>query len=136
MFKLYFATPDKKVISDADLQEITVPAYRGELNILEGHAPLMTNLEAGILRYKLKSGESAVMAISWGYCQISLDGVTILAETAVHKEDIDATVIDQHLKEFEEKLGSEALDPIEFQNIQHEIARLRAEQDLFNEKRH
>ncbi len=136
MFKLFFATPDKKIIADAELEEITVPSYRGELNILPGHAPLMTTLEAGILRYKLKSGESQKMAISWGYCQISSDGVTVLAETAVVGADLDIKVIEQHLKENENRLANESLDDVQWEKVQHEIGRLRAETDLLAEKTH
>jgi len=134
MFKLYFATPDKKVASDVELEEITLPAFAGELNILPGHAPLMTTLEAGILKYRLKNGETAKLAISWGYCQISADGVTVLAETAVLGADVDLKVIEQHLKDNENRLSSESLDEIQWMNVQHEIARLRAEQQLLSER--
>jgi len=136
MFKLYFATPDKKVVAESELEEITLPAYAGELHILPGHAPLMTTLDAGILRYKLKTGESQKVAISWGYCQISNDGVTVLAETAVYSQDIDAKVIEQHLKQNENLLANETMDDVQWQKVQHEIARLRAEMDLLNERRH
>jgi len=92
MFKLFFATPERKIVADLELDEITVPGQLGELNILEGHAPLMTTLEPGIVRYTLKNGEKKKMAISWGYCQISADGVTVLAESAALAEDLDGKV--------------------------------------------
>lgn len=136
MFKLYFATPDKKVVSDIELEEITLPAYSGELNILPGHAPLMTSLEAGILKYKLKTGQTEKLAISWGYCQISSDGVTVLAETAVSADEIDTKVVEQHLKDNENKVSNESLDDSQWEKAQHEIARLRAELNLVNDKTH
>jgi F-type H+-transporting ATPase subunit epsilon len=136
MFKLYFATPDRKITSDLELEEITLPAYAGELNILPGHAPLMTTLEAGILKYKLKNGQSDVMAISWGYCQVSADGVTVLAETAVHADEIDTKVVAEHLKRNEERIGVEMLDDAEWEKAQHEISRLRSELDLAAGKIH
>ncbi len=136
MFKLFFATPDKKVVTDADLEEITLPAFAGELHILPGHAPLMTTLDAGILRFKLKTGESQKMAISWGYCQISSDGVTVLAETAVSGQEIDIKSIEQHLKKNENLLLNETLDDNEWQKAQHEISRLRAELELLSERSH
>lgn len=134
MFKLYFATPDKKVVADAELEEVTLPAHAGELNILPGHAPLMTTLSAGILKYKLKTGESEKLAISWGYCQISSDGVTVLAETAVHGEDIDEKALNQELQAFEAKLAGESMDDSQWEKTQHEIARLRSEMALLKEK--
>jgi F-type H+-transporting ATPase subunit epsilon len=135
MFKLYFATPEKKVVSDADLEEIRVPAFSGELDILPGHAPLMTTLDAGILRYRLKdSPQEHKLAISWGYCQVSSDGVTVLVEEAAHGDELDLKVIEQHLQENENRLASESLDDFEWEKVQHEIARLRAEVNLLNEK--
>jgi F-type H+-transporting ATPase subunit epsilon len=134
MFKLYFATPDKKVVADAELEEITLPAHAGELNILPGHAPLMTTLSAGILRYKLKGSDPEKRAISWGYCQISPEAVTVLAESSVHGTDINENSINKDLKSFEAKLSEESMDDDLWESTQHEIARLRAELSLLNEK--
>lgn len=133
MFKLFFATPEKKIASDVELEEITLPADKGELNILPGHAPLMTTLAPGILRYKLKNGEEKKMAIGWGYCQVSSDGVTVLAETAVHAEDIDTKVVQEHLTQNESLLTGETLSDVDWDKAQNEIARLRAELDLVAE---
>lgn len=130
MFKLNFVTPDKKIVADQELDEITLPAYAGELNILPGHAPLMTTLTAGILKYRLKNGESRKVAIGWGYCQVSPEGVNVLAETAVAEGEIDTKVVNEHLKSQQAKLSTEVLDDQAWENVQNEIARLQAELDL------
>ena len=135
-FKIFFATPDRKIVSDMDLEQVTVPGEAGELNILQGHAPLMTNLEPGILRYTLKNGERKSLAISWGYCQISTDGVTILAETATASEDLNAQVVQSKLKETEQVLGQQQLNEEEWTKTQQEASRLRAEISLISEKAH
>lgn len=130
MFKLNFATPDKKVVSDADLEFIIVPAYAGTLDILPGHAPLMTTLEAGILEYKLKTGEHAKFAISWGYCQVSPEGVNVLAETAMTANEIDIKADQDRLRVEESRLATESLDDAQWTTVQNEIARLKAELEL------
>jgi F-type H+-transporting ATPase subunit epsilon len=130
MFKLTFVTPEKKIETDQELEEITLPANRGELNILPGHSPLMTTLEAGIVAYKLKNGTSQKLAISWGYCQVSSDGVTLLAETAMVASEIDVAAVNEHLKQKEELLMKEVLDDHQWETLHQEISRLRAEQDL------
>lgn len=130
MFKLNFATPDKKVVSDADLEEITLPAFAGELNILPGHSPIMTSLEAGILKYRLKNGEEKKFAVSWGYCQVSSEGVNVLAESAVTAEEVDLKTVQNHLKLQEEKLAMESMEDADWEKAQHEVARLKAEIDL------
>jgi F-type H+-transporting ATPase subunit epsilon len=130
MFKLNFATPDKKVVSDQELDEITLPAFRGELNILPGHSPMMTTLEAGIVKYRLKGGETQKVAIGWGYCQVSTEGVNVLAETAVEADEIDTKVVQDRLKAMEFRLANEALDDHAWENVQQDIARLKAELNL------
>src|SRR5579871_1673691 len=104
MFKLFFATPEKKIVADAELEEIRVPGYAGELDILPGHVPLMTTLEPGILRYKLKNAAMEKMAISWGYCQVSAEGVTVLVEGAVQDAELNRAMLEQHLRDNEQRL--------------------------------
>src|ERR1035437_5175254 len=90
MLKLSLVTPAKKLCTDLSVDEVFVPSHRGELNILEGHAPLVATLETGVLRYKV-SGETQFneFAISWGYLEISKDRVTVLDETAEAAKEID-----------------------------------------------
>lgn len=90
MFSLTLVTPAKKILEKAPLKEAKVPAYRGELEILPGHAPLITTLEAGVLSYKLADNTEQRVAISWGYCEVTASGeVNVLAETAETKEEIN-----------------------------------------------
>lgn len=128
MFKLNLVTPDKKIVAGLDLDEIVLPAFRGELAILPGHAPLMTTLEPGILSYKLKGQTvSTKVAISWGYCQVSPEAVNVLAESAMLAEEIELAVVKDHLKAQELKIATEVLDDAQWADAQHEIARLNAE---------
>lgn len=88
--KLTLVTPDKKLLTDVEVEEVFVPGYKGELNILPGHAPLMTTLSTGILRYRLKaSTELKSIVVSWGYCEVNPEGILVLAETAERAEDVD-----------------------------------------------
>lgn len=91
MFTLTLVTPQKKILEGAELKEVYVPGFRGELEILPGHAALVTTLEAGVVKYKLAgSTELKALAISWGYCEVTSAGeVTVLAETAEAPEEID-----------------------------------------------
>ncbi len=90
MFTLTLVTPTKKILEGAELKRVFVPAFKGELEILPGHAPLVTTLSAGVLKYELASGETKPVAISWGYCEVTAAGqVTLLAETVEAPEDID-----------------------------------------------
>lgn len=90
MFVLNLVTPEKKLVTDLEIDEVLVPAYRGQLDILPGHAPLMTTIGTGILKYRPKgSSVLTTVVVSWGYCEVHPDGVVVLAELAESLEEID-----------------------------------------------
>lgn len=109
---LTLVTPEKKLLADVEVEEIFVPGFRGQLNILPGHAPLMTTLSTGLLRYRLKGQtELKTVVVSWGYCEVNPDGVLVLAETAERAEDIDQERALAAWKLASERLDGGQLDP-------------------------
>lgn len=127
MFKLTLLTPDKKIFVDHEIEDVRVPADRGELDILPGHAPLITTLSTGVMRWRLK-GETAYKAVvvSWGYCEVHPDGVDILADIVDLPEDINAVKDTTMIAEGEQKLLNEMLDEPQWAEVQRDIARARA----------
>lgn len=133
MFTLDFVTPEQKIVFGQELEEITIPANRGELNILPGHAPLMTTLLPGQLKYKLKSGEQKTVAITWGYAQVSQTGVHVLAEAVIDPAQ-DSRGSLQAMKLLEDRLLSESLNDEDWDLAQLEMMKLRVELELSNSK--
>lgn len=138
-FKLTLVTPEKKLLADTEIEEIFVPGYRGELNILPGHAPLLTTLETGVLRYRLKGQPSLKsVAVSWGYCQVNPHGVLVLAETAERAEEIDQDRTLAAWKLAEQQLGSGTLDIDAMEKFKRKKARSEVRQAVLkgNETTH
>lgn len=130
MFQFSLVTPEKKLVTDVEVEEVIVPAYKGQLDILPGHSPLETTLSPGILKYKLKGeSEFCFAALSWGYCEVSPEGVKILAETAETPKDIDRIRAERALKEAEAKL-SEGLTIDQVQKYQRKVQRARVRLEL------
>ncbi len=131
MFTLTLVTPEKKIVAGAEIEEVFVPAYRGELNILPGHAPLLTTLNTGVLKYRLK-GESKLnyVAVSWGYCQVNPNGVNILAETAERPEEIDLKRVETAQSEAERRIVGESMDMLSLDKMQNKIARARVRREV------
>ncbi len=64
--KLTLVTPNKKFFEDKEVEDVLVPGFVGELNILPGHSPLITTLNPGVMKYREKgSSEYKSFAISW-----------------------------------------------------------------------
>jgi len=85
--KLEVVTPERKVLSQ-ETSSIIVPAIEGYLGILPNHAPIISGLEPGVVKYKV-AGEYKKMAISGGFLEVSANKASILANTAELAEEID-----------------------------------------------
>ena len=133
MFKLTLVTPERRMVSGAEIEEVFVPGDRGELNILPGHAPLMTTLRPGIVRYRLK-GESTIhrVAVSSGYAQVNGLGVNVLAETAETADSLSPAAIDAALAEAEARLASHDATVEELEEMTHKVAVARVHKELVN----
>lgn len=126
MFTLTLVTPQKKIVEGADLKEVFVPGFNGELEILPGHAPLVTTLAAGVLKYKLAdASDYKTFAISWGYCEVTPTGlVSILAETAEAPEEIDLKRAEESRADALQKLATTTFE--EFPKFSRKFERAEA----------
>ncbi|MGE3973096.1 MAG: ATP synthase F1 subunit epsilon [Bdellovibrionales bacterium] len=134
MLRLSVVTPMKKIVTDVEVEEVFVPAYVGELNILDGHAPLVTTLSTGILKYRLKgSSKLLAAAISWGYCEVSNNVVNVLAETAETPEEVERDRATSSEKKALENLSRTDIEPKDIQKYGNKLARAQARLQLVKE---
>lgn len=100
--RLDIVTPEKKAFSD-DVESVVVPGDGGEMGILKSHAPLVTTLRPGELRY-LKDGEETSLAIGTGIVEISNDRVSVLTDMALEEALIDENAVEEALKRAQKAL--------------------------------
>lgn len=117
MLKLSIVTPEKKIVTDVEVSDLLIPTWGGEINVLEGHAALMTTLIPGILSFTHRDGEKSKVVVSWGYCEVADDKVNVLAETAERPEEVDLERAQAALKKTDEKLMSPDLDPVQAEKL-------------------
>jgi len=86
--QLEVVTPERRVLLES-VDMTTIPGLNGELGILPGHTPLISQLKTGILSY-LKDGKTFQLHISGGFIEVRDDHVSVLAEIAERPEEIDA----------------------------------------------
>ncbi len=86
-FQLEIVTPEKKVV-DTAAEEVQIPGKNGYLGILPGHAPLITELAVGEVKFHA-GGEVQHLAVAWGFAEVLPEKVTILAESAERPDEID-----------------------------------------------
>ena len=86
--KLEVVTPERRVLSES-VDAVTLPGLGGELGILPGHTPLISQLQTGVLSYTT-AGKTLQLHVSGGFIEIKDDVVSVLAEIAERPEEIDA----------------------------------------------
>jgi F-type H+-transporting ATPase subunit epsilon len=108
--ELIIVTPERQLLRQS-VVEVTLPGAEGQLGVLPGHAPLITELGIGELSYETKgSSESVAVAVISGFAEILGDRVTVLAETAERPEEIDISRAEEAKKRAEERLAAAASD--------------------------
>jgi F-type H+-transporting ATPase subunit epsilon len=108
--ELIIVTPERQLLRES-VVEVTLPGAEGQLGVLPGHAPLITELGIGELSYETKgSSESVPVAVISGFAEILGDRVTVLAETAERPEEIDIPRAEEAKKRAEQRLAAAASD--------------------------
>lgn len=91
---LEIVTPDGIAWHSANVDSVSLPTTSGEIEVLPGHVPLITMLEAGAVVVG-KAGEAENIAIDKGYARILGDVVSVLTEAAIDVERLDERDIDR-----------------------------------------
>jgi F-type H+-transporting ATPase subunit epsilon len=105
--KLEVVTPKSVVVSE-DVQIVAAPGTMGEFGVLPGHTPFLTTLKTGSLRYTDEGGAERFLFINSGYAEALPSKVTVLAESAERRRDIDVERAKAALERAEKRLAEQA----------------------------
>lgn len=119
---LEVVTPQKAVVSE-EAQIVVAPGSEGEFGVLRGHTTFLTSLKVGTLRYKDASGKERYLFVNGGFAEVLPNKVTLLAESAERRVEIDVSRA-KLAKERAEKRLSTSSDDIDL--IRAEAALRRA----------
>src|ERR1700741_3317942 len=110
--RVRLVTPARTLLQ-AVAEAVELPGKNGYMEVLYGHAPLLSELGAGDVRLHGVIGESQqpeqIFNVNWGFVEVLPDRVTILANDALRPDEIDANRAQQQLDKGH-KLWNEAGD--------------------------
>ena len=106
---LEVVTPQKAVVSE-EVQIVMAPGSDGEFGVLKEHTTFLTSLKIGTLRYKDAGGNEKLIFINGGFAEVLPEKVTILAESAERKEEIDVDRAKQAKDRAEKRLAQKSAD--------------------------
>jgi F-type H+-transporting ATPase subunit epsilon len=98
--------------------------------VLIGHTSFLTTLKIGMLRYKDSGGSERVVFVNGGFAEVLPNKVTVLAESADRRRDIDIERARAALKRAEQRLAeARTREDIDFRRaetaLQRAIARIK-----------
>ncbi len=91
-------------IFSGEVSMVFASGIAGELGIAPRHAPLITLLKAGEVRFQMQDGSHQNYYVSGGILEVQPYLVSVLADTAVRAEDIDEAAAIQAKEEAERLL--------------------------------
>jgi len=114
---LEIVTPEARVYADT-IDSVVIPTAEGEVGILPGHIPLLSQVEHGELRVT-KGTETLFLAISGGFVEVGGDCVHVLAEHAITEEKVDEKAVEAALLRAQKELDeAKNMDPQQYEHLQ------------------
>lgn len=106
MAKLHFdlVSPERLLIS-AEVDQVDVPGSEGDFGVMANHAPVMTTLRPGVLTIQSPGKAGEKYFVRGGFAEVTLGGLTVLAEEAMPLAELDAAALDQRIKNAEEDIA-------------------------------
>ena len=125
LLKVRLVTPDR-VLLDATAAAVELPSMSGYMEALYGAAPLLAELGAGQVKIHGGSAGEQIFFVAWGFVEVLPERVTILAECALHPNEIDAAGAQRELAHAQE-LWNQAGDDQEKYDEANAAARVAEE---------
>jgi F-type H+-transporting ATPase subunit epsilon len=124
--KLKIITPEALVLDEL-VDQVSLPTKNGEITILPGHIPLITDLSSGDI-VSLVNNEYVPIAVVGGFIEIKnnedLTEVAILADFAEHIANLSEEIIKEakiHSEELKKEIDKK--EKIDFERLSIELER-------------
>lgn len=82
----------------------------GDLGIMPGHTPLLTELKPGPVRVVLQDGKEEIFYVSSGFLEVQPNVVTVLADSADRAENLDEAAAQEAQREAERAMKDQKSD--------------------------
>jgi len=137
--RLSVFSPERKLLDGETIVEVTIPGSEGQIQILEGHAPMIGTLDTGILSYKTPDGRRHSGVISSGFFEIrpeigsggaGKDSIVLMCEHIQMRGEISTESAKRAQAEAEKMLKEANLDEHAFNKYQLQLERAMIEQQL------
>ena len=124
-FKLDIVSAEKKLFS-GDVRTMQITGVEGQLGIRHGHTPLLTMIKPGRISFTTIDGKEEVLYLSGGILEVQPTRVTVLSDTAIRADEIDAAKEEAAVKAAREKIESKS-DDVDYASAIIELSKAMAQ---------
>jgi F-type H+-transporting ATPase subunit epsilon len=117
-------SPERLLLSE-DVESVMVPGQEGYFTVLAHHAPVMSTLKPGLVEVTGLSGDTERFFVRGGFADVTPSGLTLLAEQAIRLADLDASMLEQEVRNLEEDVRDAGDDHTKRLSAETKLAELK-----------
>ena len=91
----------ERMLASVEASAIDLPGSEGDMTVMPDHALVMSSLRPGLVRVQASDGSSLEFVVTGGFVEVKADSATVLAETAMARDQVDREVLETALKQAE-----------------------------------
>lgn len=119
----------EQLLASLEVEMVVVPGAEGNFGALKGHAPLISTLRPGVIDvYETRPTISRRIFVAGGFAEVTPERCTILAQDAVDLAELDATAVEQEIRDRTEDVSDSKSDH-DRAAAQHALEVARAKQE-------
>jgi F-type H+-transporting ATPase subunit epsilon len=88
-----------KLLKSEPVEMVVVPGAEGDLGVLPGHSALIATVRPGVIDIHEGGSVKERIFVAGGFCEISPERCTVLAEEAIEVSAIDKVVAQKRLED-------------------------------------
>jgi F-type H+-transporting ATPase subunit epsilon len=108
-FPFELVSPERLLFT-GDVESVVVPGTEGEFTVMKDHAPLMSTLKPGVVTVLETGAKQTRLFVRGGFADVAPTGLTILAESAVPLEQLDAAKLEAEIQDAREDVSDARSD--------------------------
>ena len=122
-FNIEIISPEKSIIK-SETNEVTLPAYEGQIGILKDHIPLITFLRPGLISIKQNNNTKTFFAED-GIVEFSNNHLLVLSSTAKDVENLEKNIIEKIITESQEAVNNKDISDKDRYLLSYKISTLK-----------
>ena len=88
-----------RLLKSEPVEMVVVPGSEGDIGVLPGHSPLIATVRPGVIEIHEGGNIKECIFVAGGFCEISPERCTVLAEEAIEVSSIDKETAQKRLED-------------------------------------